>query len=215
MSGVLEAVAIGSAAGAAHVLTGADHLAVVAPLAAGRGRGAWRTGLRWGLGHAAGVAAIGAAAAVFWAAIPVERVTAWGERAVGISLVAVGLWALTAAVRLLRSPDAPGDEEGCPLDGREDRTAFAVGILHGTAGGGHVLGVLPALAFRTGAGGLAYLLAFAGASVVAMAAYAAAMGVGGRRLARSGRAARAPLLAACALISVAVGGYWLGLIPAG
>ena len=42
-------------AGFLHVLTGPDHLAAVAPSAALRGMDAWRSGLRWRIGHSSGV----------------------------------------------------------------------------------------------------------------------------------------------------------------
>lgn len=211
MIAALEGALIGLVAGAAHVLAGADHLAVVSPLAASRRSGAWRTGFRWGLGHAGGVAVIGVAALLLRETLPLEQVTAWSERAVGISLVAVGLWALTAVVRVLRSPEGE-DEVPAHLHGREGRAAFAVGLLHGTAGAGHVLGVLPALALPTRLGSIAYLLSFAAGTVAAMTIYAALVGQAGRRLSLSGRNAYAGLLAGCSALSVIVGAYWLGLV---
>ena len=53
------AVLAGLAAGLVHVLSGPDHLAAVAPLAADADRSQWRAGLQWGLGHTAGVMVIG------------------------------------------------------------------------------------------------------------------------------------------------------------
>ncbi|MDX1661145.1 MAG: High-affinity nickel transporter, partial [Gemmatimonadota bacterium] len=58
MLAILTVAAAGLAAGAVHVLMGADHLAAVAPLAAGSRRRAWRAGFRWGVGHAGGVGSI-------------------------------------------------------------------------------------------------------------------------------------------------------------
>ena len=40
----------GLIAGMVHVLAGPDHLAAVAPLAAGSGAGRWRAGFTWGGG---------------------------------------------------------------------------------------------------------------------------------------------------------------------
>ena len=213
MTGALEGALIGLVAGAGHVLAGADHLAVVSPLAASRRSGAWRTGLRWGLGHAGGVTVIGLAAALLREALPLEQITAWSERAVGISLIAVGLWALAAVVSTLRAP-AGGERPHPALHGREGRAAFAVGLLHGTAGAGHVLGVLPALALPTRLGSVAYLVSFAAGTVAAMTAYAALVGRAGRRFSLSGRNAYAGLLAGCSALSVIVGAFWLGLVGA-
>ena len=212
MSVALEGALIGLVAGAGHVLAGADHLAVVSPLAASRRSGAWRTGFRWGLGHAGGVAVIGVAAALLRETLPMEQITAWSERAVGISLVAVGLWALTAVVRVLREPGDGDAAQHESLHGREGRAAFAVGLLHGTAGAGHVLGVLPALALPTRLGSIAYLLFFAAGTVAAMSVYAALLGRAGKRVSLSGRNAYAGLLAGCSALSVIVGAFWLGLV---
>lgn len=212
MTMLFEAALIGAVAGAGHVVAGADHLAVVAPLAASRRDGAWRTGLRWGLGHAGGVAVIGAAAALFREALPLDLLTGWSERLVGLSLLAVGLWALTAVVRVLRSGDTPSATAG--LHGREGRAAFVVGLLHGTAGAGHVLGVLPALAFPSRTEAAAYLLFFAAGTVTSMTLYAAVVGRAGRRFSLSGRRAYAGLLAGCSGLSVLVGAHWLGLLGA-
>lgn len=212
MSALPGAILFGFLAGAGHVLAGADHLAVVAPLAASRGRRAWTTGLRWGVGHAAGVALIGAAGLVFREGLPLEGLTAWSERVAGLSLVAVGLWALTAVVGVVRSSRVSEARED-PLGGREGRAAFLVGLVHGTAGAGHLLGALPALALPTRVGSLAYLLFFAAGTVAAMTGYATVVGRGGRRL-FSSRTAYAGLLAGCSVLALAVGGYWLGVIPA-
>ncbi|MBI5362186.1 MAG: High-affinity nickel transporter, partial [Planctomycetes bacterium] len=50
----LLVLAAGLGAGALHALAGPDHLAGVAPFAARAGRRAWRVGVAWGVGHAAG-----------------------------------------------------------------------------------------------------------------------------------------------------------------
>jgi sulfite exporter TauE/SafE len=73
-------------------VSGPDHLAAVAPLSLSGGRRAWTAGLRWGVGHAAGVFAIGALALALREAIDLDALSAWGERLVGYTLIAVGLW---------------------------------------------------------------------------------------------------------------------------
>ena len=56
----MEVLFIGFAAVFVHVVSGADHMAALAPFAARREQqAAWRLGLQWGLGHAGGVALIG------------------------------------------------------------------------------------------------------------------------------------------------------------
>src|SRR3990172_7161776 len=77
----------GLAAGAAHALSGPDHLAAVAPLALDAPRGSWRLGLRWGAGHPCAVAALGARG---W--IDLASLSGYAERLAGVALVGVGVW---------------------------------------------------------------------------------------------------------------------------
>src|SRR5918995_1157998 len=90
----------GIAAGLVHVLSGPDHLAAVAPLVAGQTNGQWRTGLRWGLGHTAGVLLIGLLMIALRGFLPVDALSAYSERVIGVVLLGVGAWAFVRA----RSP---------------------------------------------------------------------------------------------------------------
>lgn len=88
----IAAAASGCLAGALHVVAGPDHLAAMAPLASRRRSGSWREGLRWGLGHSAGVLAVGAAALALRGLLDVDRISGWSERLVGVLLIGIGLW---------------------------------------------------------------------------------------------------------------------------
>jgi len=96
---MLVEVVAGLAAGALHVWSGPDHLAAVAPLAVRGRRRSWAVGMRWGIGHSAGVAAV--ALFLVWARdlVSPELLSAWGERLVGVMLVGIGLWGLRTAAR--------------------------------------------------------------------------------------------------------------------
>lgn len=217
MIALLAVAAAGLAAGAVHVAMGADHLAAVAPLAAGsRGR-AWRAGLRWGVGHAGGVGIVAVVAMALRGIVPIEAVSPWSERLVGATLIAIGVWALAAGVRSLHGRRIAHGEihthhdlvHGHVHEGRPERAALAVGVLHGTAGGAHVLGILPALALPSATAAAAYLVAFGAGTVAAMSAYAALIGATERRLAGASANAWAGLMGACGAASVAVGVVWL------
>ena len=81
----------GFAAGAAHVWSGPDHLAALAPLAADRPARSWLAGARWGAGHSLGVVVIGLLALAFREALPMETLSSWSERLVGVMLFGIGL----------------------------------------------------------------------------------------------------------------------------
>lgn len=186
----------GLAAGAAHVVTGPDHLAALGPIAVHDPARAVRTGAVWGLGHGVGVVAVGALGLIARSAIAIEEASAWSEFFVGFALVAVGIWALRRA-NLPLNP--------APHEHPHGSTAFGFGLLHGAAGAGHVWGVIPSLALPLPAAS-AYLLAYLVGAVVAMAGVGAALGMVTRD--------RAPstvrlALRTSAVLSIGVGGVWL------
>lgn len=220
-------VVSGLLAGAVHVVTGVDHLAALLPLSVGRRARAWGVGARWGLGHSAGVTVIGLLAVLLRERLDLALVEAWGERLVGLMLIALGAWGLRRAAGLHAHPHEhegqahahlhahpAAAERHDPAAGHHGHAAFAAGVLHGVAGTAHVLGVLPALALPGWSASLAYLVAFAVGTIAAMAAFAAAVGASSARLGASvGRLRR--LAMAAGLLTMAVGLGWLGLALAG
>jgi hypothetical protein len=191
---MLAATLAGLAAGLIHVLSGPDHLAAVAPLAGGRGR-AWRAGFLWGLGHSGGVLAVGLLALALRGALPIEALSSWSERVVGVALVGVGLWGFTRVVR-------------GPIHSHVHvRAAAAFGVLHGVAGSSHLLGILPALALPSAAASLGYLAGFGAGTVAGMTGFASAFGwLGGHD---DGPWRRRWLLTASSAAAIVVGLVWI------
>src|SRR5882672_3639131 len=146
--------------------------------------------MRWGIGHSAGVAVIGLLSLWLRDLIPLNWVSSWGERLVGIMLVAIGVWALRKAFKVhAHEHEHDGDRHvhihahthrvaHGQADAHQHHThaAFGIGILHGLAGSSHFLGVLPILAFPTSAQALTYLLTFGIGTVIAMASFSGFMG---------------------------------------
>ena len=195
----------GLLAGFVHVLSGPDHLAAIAPYAVKGQSSAWRTGVRWGLGHSAGVLGVGLLALALRHAIPLEALSVWGERCVGFVLVAIGIWGIRVA---LRRPE--GDQHGHHHQAHvHGHAAIGVGTLHGLAGSSHLLGILPALALPSDFMAGTYLLLFGAGSVAGMGTFASIVGwVAGSPGARGSRT-QAALLGLCAVFAVAVGGFWI------
>lgn len=226
MTGVLTALA-GLAAGTVHVLSGPDHLAAVAPLAADARRAQWRTGLAWGLGHTTGVLLVGTAALLLRDLLPIDAVASWSERIVGAALVAVGLWGLRRAfgMRVHVHAHSHGGaahahvhvHAGAAAEGEvhaaqgHDHThaSFAFGVLHGLAGSAHIFGILPALALPTRAASFTYLASYGAGTIAAMTAFSSIVGLVGARARHGGARAIRGLLYACSSAAIVVGAVWL------
>lgn len=214
---VLIAPLAGLAAGVLHVLTGPDHLAAVTPLAIEQRERPWRAGLQWGLGHTGGVWLVGLLALALRGLLPVETMSGWAERSVGIALLVIGAWGLyRASARTVHSH--PHDHGAGPHEHahvawkrhghRSERASLAMGVLHGLAGSAHFLGIVPALALPLLAGGI-YLGMFGVGAIAAMAAYAAAIGFTTSRLAERGPALVRIAMGTCSALAMVLGGWWL------
>jgi len=190
----------GMAAGLLHVFSGPDHLAAVAPLVADSGRTSWRTGLQWGFGHTAGVLMIAALLLLVREQLPLDAISAYSERIVGIALIAVGAWGIWKGAKVRGGEGARGHSH--------PSASFGMGIVHGLAGSSHLFGVIPALAFATRIESVSYLGGFGTGAIVGMTAFAAGIGVLSVRLGRSHRTYPGLLFASSAAALV-VGGFWL------
>lgn len=223
----------GLAAGLVHVLSGPDHLVAVAPLAADEDRPHWRAGFQWGLGHTVGVLIIGGFLLGFREVLPIDAISIYSERIVGLALIGVGIWGAYRATRLqVHRHHHPGGAVHAHVkraDGRapvmeehdaqhkhprlhghaQTHASFLMGVIHGLAGSSHVFGVLPALALSTRIDAAAYLGGFGIGAIAAMTAFAALVGVLARSVGRRDLGAHRGILYACSISAVLVGGFWL------
>ena len=182
----------GLAAGSLHVFSGPDHLAAVAPLAAGGHRSYWRAGLQWGAGHTAGVLLIATLLLLLKEQLPLDAISIYSERIVGVSLIAIGGWGIWKATRTVITPHSHAG------------ASFLMGTIHGLAGSSHLFGVLPALAFSVRAESILYLAGFGAGAMAGMSAFAAGVGLFAIRFGRFRE-----LLYASSAIALVIGGVWL------
>jgi cytochrome c biogenesis protein CcdA len=149
---------------------------------------------------------------------PIETLSNWSERVVGVALIAIGLWALRRSVRIKPGPHRHGPLSHNHLHVQAGpawmkrlghaHASFCMGVLHGVAGSSHFFGVLPALALPTSTAAMLYIGAFGVGTVVAMTCFAAAVGSAAARTGHGPAAYRA-MMTAAALLAIVVGGVWL------
>ncbi len=229
--GSFSGLAAGIAAGAVHVLTGPDHLAAVAPLSITR-RAGWSVGVAWGMGHALGSGLLVAAALILQQILPIDQFTdlsAGAEHLVGYLLLGLGCWGLWRVRQLRPHVHEHGHDgkthrhlhlHGADTFEHEDRefpdalhaghwhVPAGIGCVHGLAGAGALLWLVPSLGMPT-AQMVGYLAGFGVAGVVAMASFTRLLsGMGG--LALLGRpGVYTVMLVGFSVVTICVGGVWL------
>ena len=215
-------VLAGIAAGLIHVFSGPDHLAAIAPLAVKKQRRAWLTGLRWGAGHASGVAFVGVLSLLLRGVLPVDLISNWSDRLVGLLLVGIGLWTLRKALHIhahehehdgethehvhVHARNAQAHDK--PRSHLHKHAAFGIGTLHGLSGSAHFLAIIPALAMPSNALAITYLACYGLGTVLAMIGFASAIHSLSARFAGTAKVYRGVLFA-CSVIAILVGGVWL------
>jgi hypothetical protein len=215
-------IAAGIGAGLVHVFSGPDHLAAIAPLAMKREKGAWRTGLRWGVGHASGVAFVGVLSLLLRGLLPVNLISDWSDRLVGALLIGIGLWTLRKALLIhTHAHEHEGDaHEHIHVHSRSGakdhavkrhvhtHAAFGIGTLHGLSGSSHFLAIIPALAMPSTALAVIYLGCYGVGTVLAMILFASAINSLSMRFASTAKVYRG-FLFACSGLAMAIDCIWM------
>jgi len=209
----------GFIAGFLHVLMGPDHLAAISPLAVDNKAESWKIGLKWGLGHTSGVFIIGLLVLLFRELIPIDLVSAFSERIVGIVLIGIGVWGFQT---ILRTKIHTHTHDGIkhfhlfkPKIGVNYKnhfhthTAILIGIIHGFAGSSHLIGILPALALPSRVQAAAYLLSFGVGTIIAMIFFSQLLGIVALRFAEKSSDLYKKLSFSFSSIAIAVGIFWL------
>lgn len=213
----------GLAAGAVHALSGPDHLAAVTPLTLSNRQRASRVGILWGLGHAAGVGVIGASVFLLRGLLDLDALSKWSEWAVGLMLIAVGIWGLRrASSRWLHThhhhhgPEAHSHihyhqkgHDVPSLPHRHSHASLGMGLLHGVAGTSHLFGVLPALALPSHTAAAGYLGGYGLGNLLAMGGFAWLIGLASERVSHWGTHYYRVALGMCSALSIAIGFLWL------
>lgn len=202
--------------GALHALE-ADHMAAVTAFAVRRPdlRAAVRFGVRWSVGHGGAIILVGAGLILLGVNLP-GSTTIWLERLVGVVMVGLGAWTFRGASAIhahVHEHDghahAHVHSHALARDHDHGHTATAVGLLHGLAGSGAAVALIPVVGFDSPGPAILYLVIFAAGTIAAMAVYGLLAGmVMGRAAERSVRLART-LARATGVFTMVVGVIWL------
>ena len=202
--------------GALHSF-GPDHLAAVSVFASRRP--SWRRaaglGARWALGHSATILLVGGIVVLSGLRLP-ERMAPVAERLVGVVLIALGLSAIWRARRLHAHRHAHGGETHWHIHSHaaseahdhSHKALFGIGMLHGMAGTGALVALLPSFA-ATRAGGLLFLVVFGVGTVCSMALFGAGAGHAFQVTTRADTRLERWAMALAGSASAAVGLWWL------
>ena len=214
---MIFSILTGFAAGAVHVVSGADHLVAMAPSAFRQPKLALKSGFAWGLGHSAGVLLLSIAAILVKDFVQIERMSNFAELCVGVFLLIVGTLTIKTSFGLRIHTHAHNHANGSKhqhlhlhLRGRKKHTSHShastsLGLLHGIAGASHLLAVIPALALPP-FGAFLYLLFYLLGSVFAMGAVISAMSLATLRV---GQKAIPLIFAFTGGLSVFTGLFWI------
>jgi hypothetical protein len=183
----------GLLAGCLHVVSGPDHVAAVAPLALRQSHHAGRVGASWGIGHGGGVLFWLILSGVVGKTLRLDMISELAEVLVGVSLVALGSFALWSRRDRHTHKATPSH-----------RTALGMGVLHGSAGAGHFLVALPTLGLPPGQV-IWYASGYLLSAIAVMAAASSLLVWVGARAPSTQR-----LQAGCAWLAILIGLAWLG-----
>ncbi len=217
MDEILISILTGFAAGAVHVVGGADHLVAMAPSSFRNPRFALKNGLAWGIGHSTGVLFLSLLTILVKDFVQIERMSTIAELSVGVSLLVVGFITIRTAsglnIHTHHHNHANGKKHqhfhihlrGRKTHSRHSHTSTSLGVLHGLAGGSHLLAVIPALALPP-IGAFLYLIFYLFGSVIAMAVFVSVMSIATLRV---GKKTMPLIFAFTGSLSILTGFFWI------
>jgi ABC-type nickel/cobalt efflux system permease component RcnA len=180
-----------------HVISGPDHLAAVTPFAIESKKKAWKVGLFWGIGHLTGMLFIGILFLIFKEFIPIEKISEYSEKLVGVVLIILGIWIF---VRIfweekhhkhihVHTEENPLIHKHSHIHNSEKThnhkhpnlkqgkiASLSVGFIHGLAGIAHFLLFLPVIGFVSQFDSFKYIIGFGIGTLLAMISFALVIG---------------------------------------
>tara|TARA_Y100000589_G_scaffold329535_1_gene376417 strand:- start:770 stop:1504 length:735 start_codon:yes stop_codon:yes gene_type:complete len=171
------AIPMGLSAGIIHVVSGADHLVAMAPSSITSPKSALKNGLSWGLGHSSGIIILSVIAIFIRDIIPLERFSSFAEFLVGISLLFIGIFAIRNSKNLGIHSHQHEHNNGISHkhfhyhQNNNSHALTGLGLLHGIAGGSHLIPLLFVITIPDLQGAIFYLFSYLIGSLIIMSLF--------------------------------------------
>jgi nickel/cobalt transporter (NicO) family protein len=200
----------------------ADHMAAVTSFAVRRPglRTAVRFAVRWAAGHGGAIVLVGGGLLFLGVRVP-EATEHLLERLVGVVMIGLGIWTFRGARALHAHLHSHDDgtrhthvhthpaAHAHPAAHGHGHGVTAVGLVHGLAGSGAAVALIPVIGFESPLSGVLFLTIFAVGTILAMALYGLFAGlIVGRTAENSTRLAQL-LARGTGVLTVIIGFVWL------
>ena len=211
------AIPMGLSAGIFHVISGADHLVAMAPSSITSPRSALKNGLSWGLGHSSGIIILSILAIFVRDIIPLERFSSFAEFLVGISLLVIGVFAIRNSRKYGIHSHHHEHNNGIShkhfhyhqknnIHNKNSHALTGLGLLHGIAGGSHLVPLIFVVTIPDLQGAIFYLFSYLLGSLVIMSFFTYLISIWTLNI---GKNQIKRLIAFAGGISFSVGLFWI------
>ena len=211
------AIPMGLSAGIIHVVSGADHLVAMAPSSITTPKSALKNGLSWGLGHSSGIIILSILAIFIRDIIPLERFSSFAEFLVGISLLIIGIIAIKNSRNFGIHSHQHEHNNGIShkhyhyhqdknLHNKNAHALTGLGLLHGIAGGSHLVPLIFVITIPDIQGATFYLFAYLIGSLVIMSLFTYLISISTLKFSNNQLKS---LIAFAGGISFSVGLFWI------
>ena len=211
------AIPMGLSAGIIHVVSGADHLVAMAPSSITNPKSALKNGVSWGIGHSSGIIILSILAIFIKDIIPLERFSSFAEFFVGISLLIIGVIAIRNSRNFGIHSHQHEHNNGVThkhyhyhqnknLHNKNSHALTGLGLLHGIAGGSHLVPLIFVITIPDIQGAILYLFSYLLGSLVIMSLFTYLISISTIKI---GRSQLKSLIAFAGGISFSVGLFWI------
>jgi len=211
------AMPMGLSAGIFHVLSGADHLVAMAPSSITSPKSALKNGLSWGIGHSSGIIILSIIAIFIRDIIPLERFSSIAEFFVGISLLVIGIIAIRNSrdfgIHSHHHQHTNGIShkhfhyhQNKNLHNKNSHALTGLGLLHGIAGGSHLVPLIFVITIPDLQGAILYLFSYLIGSLIIMSLFTYLISI---TLLNIGKKQIKRLIAFAGGLSFSVGLFWI------